>query len=163
MRPGKPRRSSEVIIRRPGVGLSDAPTTAIEFGLNSASSCTASYSVRRLVHPIRIPSLIVRELRGRCALPDLECDHHLPHRLFLSRAMSNRRQTDFRAASSLCTGCGTGPEGSKFLEGSNEIRPNSARRDRRDGPLGFRGSCHLFVLPRVGDQNDVTFWSAIHR
>src|ERR1700722_5614447 len=32
-------RSSEAMIRRPGVGLSDAPMAAIDCGLNNASSC----------------------------------------------------------------------------------------------------------------------------
>jgi hypothetical protein len=37
-RPEKPIRSSEAISRRPIVGFSEAPMTAIDFGRNSASS-----------------------------------------------------------------------------------------------------------------------------
>jgi hypothetical protein len=43
-------RSSKVISRRPIVGLSNAPITAIDVSLNSASSCVANRPQLRLTH-----------------------------------------------------------------------------------------------------------------
>jgi len=45
---GKPDTSSEAMIRRPGVGLSEAPITAIDSGRNSGSSRIAPRFVEQI-------------------------------------------------------------------------------------------------------------------